>query len=313
MVSPVRGSWVRSPNNDLSTKLIDNSKVPQHRIHTQRSGKCHGEMVSSAEVATQPGFLSLPPELRNYIYRLALCDKVVHVTRVAQKRGDSRCAHFCVSQAENAPGIRFFSESTLVTSAPSTGLEADGSLTISSGMFSHTNDAEHNDKLSMSLLQTCRQVHAECSMLPYTDNIFAFCSSEDLFTFAKRCKPKQAKAISKVMLSTSGQAGGVFDIPTPVVHRLRGVTTLLVEIAFARKPWYYTPLHDFPNAYNTHGWWQRGLERLALLPLRKVSIQLSFAEFVGEPFNRECIREWHEWAAEVEQNMLEKGEPAQQS
>ncbi|KAL2825250.1 hypothetical protein BJY01DRAFT_160279 [Aspergillus pseudoustus] len=137
------------------------------------------------------GFLDLPPEIRILIYRFVFGYRTIHVRQVHRRRWRytiCKCPHVESSGSEYTMGriwagdrmgwrharpLCDFDDSKHSDDrarSPSFG----GSGNNNSSISKNNQQWPGEEKLHLSLLQTCKQIYSEASAIPYSDNIYTF-------------------------------------------------------------------------------------------------------------------------------------------
>lgn len=151
--------------------------------------------------ATDSTLLRLPPEVRNHIWRSMLGGKTIHITaglnwqdNVSEIRhticnnviGDKDDALACKAKNQVEPQSSYSQRHLLC-----------GPLAIPG-----------DEQLPISILQTCRQIHQEAALLPFTDNTLSFRSGQALEAYVKSILLFQARAIRSITFAPKLYASG---------------------------------------------------------------------------------------------------------
>lgn len=139
-------------------------------------------MFSYDENATNSPLLRLPPEIRNRIWQLVMCNKAVHITDHRYMIGRFQCAvcQQCLSPEEEAQDRK-----------QKNGKEQRNY------QDAHESCAQ---ALHLSALRACRQIHQEAALLPFQENIFIFLSLDVLVRLLNVLNPEQSRAVKSVGL-----------------------------------------------------------------------------------------------------------------
>jgi hypothetical protein len=246
--------------------------------------------------------LSLPAEVRNRIWRYVLCDHVIHV-------GDPKRPH---SDNHYTPGLSIC-KSAMTTADEIAIIKSHGCSSTPQKNHEHCQphryipegqDPSHGlqvcpcepIKFHTALLQTCRQIHSEACLLPFTDNEFRFGSwtnpespSRTLRRFVQLLVREQARAIKRIIIVrsclTSALGGRCADDQKFLVSNLSGLEELTHIVCFAGDMVARTFMADGHRAeYARDESERQAYDALALahLPLKNVTV----AAYNGMPMDR---------------------------
>jgi hypothetical protein len=145
-------------------------------------------------------------------------------------------------------------------------------------------------------LDSCKQVHDECALLPYAINTFAFDDKADLSDFVAYVLKAQLKAIESISI-----AGNItISIPASIVTKLPGLKHLT---AFVELNYYHEDCDkvldastEFDKARES---WMGGVLKFERLALQKVSLCLCWGEHDKRdlPFKGKWSRRVVTWTA----------------
>ncbi|KAK5134478.1 hypothetical protein LTR08_006395 [Meristemomyces frigidus] len=145
-------------------------------------------------IATESPLLCLPPEVRNRIWLYTLAGRTIHV-RFHKASDESFKRTICRLHATPEEEARERKRGTTPQQSPYY-RAAHGGCT---------------ERVSLSLLQVCRQIHQEAALLHYQENDFTFASFAHLSDFLRSLIPAQAKAIESIAVSDDGSYRNMHD------------------------------------------------------------------------------------------------------
>lgn len=247
----------RPPRNTRPQKVLTSKKVPRK----------HNKELSDRNATDSP-LLNLPPEVRSRIWRAVLCPGTIHIRIIEEKIDAAVCKEPLGPAAQIALGRR----TRMAMYAGHKGARG-GVLHIQCGAYRQTvSDLPAPNRLDLNLLITCRQIHAEACLLPFSDNAFAIHEGTvrnafgPLQGFLKLLVREQAEAIKSLYLY-------LFD---PMAEVEKGRRTFIRErLAGLERLWCQVVcdhLHDGP-ALLSRGY-KREREKFALFVLRGMAEQV---------------------------------------
>ncbi|KAK5173073.1 uncharacterized protein LTR77_003195 [Saxophila tyrrhenica] len=241
------------PMKHLQTRLRDPSiYASEHYVAPWQ------QQIAERNAQASP-LLRLPAEVRNLIYEYVLCNLVVHISvrdAVDEGRGcynvedyydDPRrkpkpsdmmltFANIICQLSPNAQdkAYELSKQPNPATSPVTYCLEHGPCYTnLSRLKFSSTScdvvTSSHLRplQLSLSCLRTCRQIHHEAHLLPYTDNAFAFHESETFNLFVRTLAPAQRAAINTIHIDGFIWSRKLLKaLHIPAIRSLTGLRTL---------------------------------------------------------------------------------------
>ncbi|KAF7189140.1 hypothetical protein HII31_09562 [Pseudocercospora fuligena] len=151
--------------------------------------------------ATKSRLFSIPPELRNRIYRLVVAGKEIHVfgynpRNISEARLNVKRKFFrsiCqrdTTELEDARAYKACQEAK----NQETFTQRHSKCQLSGGGSKPTSD------FSLDFLRVCRQIHQEAALMPFQDNTFIFDDIIDLEGFVEFQIPAQVAAIQHISL-----------------------------------------------------------------------------------------------------------------
>lgn len=90
--------------------------------------------------------------------------------------------------------------------------------------------------LPLALLQVCRQIHAEASLIPFTTNTFLFDTTGDLKFLAKKLLQEQKAAIATVCISVTRFQAGFGTLDCGILAKLSGLRSITILAEFTKWP-----------------------------------------------------------------------------
>ena len=189
------------PGKRRPREILDTERLL--RIVAEKANDTH-----SQGVALSCPLLDLPPEIRNYIWELVLGGETLHLWGKPFLRG-----HIYISESLDprkwvANGVwsctkclRSERPEQQAESFKSTE-ECRGSLESIDAHEQCCKNSQHNQH-NLALLLTCRQIHSDAALFPFTFNTFLFDNHYHLYHFLEFVTPKQAKAIESICLMIS--------------------------------------------------------------------------------------------------------------
>lgn len=160
--------------------------------------------ISTSRNVLESQLLLLPPEIRNRVFNYVFRGKTVHVVLVYSydERAYRTMHHLCKMVEECTPKYRrceqraYDPDGILVELSTAYRDEHDEA----GCQFDHSGAAPDQDRISLELLKTCRQIHKEAAVMAFLHNTFTCNSIFDLSSFLKRLFPVQQRAIREPVL-----------------------------------------------------------------------------------------------------------------
>lgn len=136
-------------------------------------------------------FLSILVDIRVQIYKLVLGGKTLHFNDYFKELGN-RGIFQCTA---SWPDVALFDNGEHTKVAQFVGSQVDKCLRCR-----HLKCYADWEGLQVSLLQVCKTIYYEASLVPFADNTFTFPSREMVSRFFARLEPWQAAAVHQVIL-----------------------------------------------------------------------------------------------------------------
>ncbi|KAM0713751.1 hypothetical protein Q7P37_010713 [Cladosporium fusiforme] len=216
---------------DMSRLVLEpslgNTPTSTNRVSSRTPQKLTWPKVRSAKAksarqhnATNSRLLTLPPELRNKIYRLVLGDNTIHVydTIDGPVRSTFCCSRFNDDEYGRVGGASPDREEHSYQSCHSKACSTD---------LSHFLRQSPRSRIHLGILATCSQIYAEAALIPFAYNAFSFCNDRDLVVFMSRLVPSQYQSIRAICLPGAGRC--IFE-KTDVWGKLSGLRRLSITV-----------------------------------------------------------------------------------
>lgn len=143
------------------------------------------------ELSDACSFLSIPVDVRVQIYKLVLGGRTLHFNDYFKELGN-RGIFQCTA---SWPDVALFVNGEHTKVAQFVGSEVDNCLRCR-----HLGCYADWGGLQVSLLQVCKAMYYEASLVPFAENTFTFPSREMVSRFVARLEPWQAAAVHQVIL-----------------------------------------------------------------------------------------------------------------
>ncbi|KAK5161149.1 hypothetical protein LTS14_000945 [Recurvomyces mirabilis] len=222
--------------------------------------------------------LQLPPEIRNRIWRFALAGNLIHIMGIssnglpfASRVRDAICeiAH-SVEEAYPDSGDQRIPPAYNSEHEPCQASMLEQKVTCVDILRSQKGKEKLGSterRLNLSLLQTCRQVHIEASLIPYSDNTFVLAHGNPLMVlkcFILGLALEQARPIRSLSFVCSASHGNKLTKSTQrcLANNLKGLQHLDIMFEFLvdryrslslTEPLCYVPAAGLDNLRDTIG------------------------------------------------------------
>ncbi|KAK5724676.1 hypothetical protein LTR15_004723 [Elasticomyces elasticus] len=285
----IRGSRERIEMLDNKVERLQNQlqdAVQLRQIEVERLERDLEDARMARHPAATPDnepsrLLALPPELREQIWQYVLCGNLVHFAD-------------CYYGGENNSRWLKWEVNTYPA-------ETAGLLPKCEGFH-----GGGGDRLTFGLLQSCREIYNDASLLPYSGNTFCFEGTlgRELFPwFLRQLQPKRVGALASLVIKNHGFGGGVV-VDQGEVGDLTSQLTGLRTLVLCTEVHSYQSLNTFADNDDTYARIHTlvGLANFQNLALRTVKVrawadktlkhQSAHASRLGLAETERVIKEW---------------------
>ncbi|KAK4556803.1 hypothetical protein LTR86_006374 [Recurvomyces mirabilis] len=206
--------WTSHPRIQLKTQGRP-AKVLSSKKSTMKATKANQEI--SDKTNNRSRLMQLPPEIRNRIWKFALAGNLIHImgVRLNGRFSTSRVRHAVCNIPH--PALHSGSEDGRISTAYivehitcQTSMLEQKVTSINAPRGKKGRESPNERRLNLGLLQTCRQIHTEASLIPYSDNTFVFAHNNPLVLlecFVLCLALEQARAIRSLSFICAGSHG----------------------------------------------------------------------------------------------------------
>jgi len=182
--------------------------------------------------AQRSPLLRLPPELRERIWQYVLGGKVLHIGRKGEFGHSTAYAYECKAAGNEGDLVRnrgpYDSMDATATTLPYFGRHAPCDTSY------HLNKAQYH---ATYLLRTCRLIHNDAALLPFSENTFLITEMHHhvtLVCFLRMLNPEQRHAIRKLVMMSCRATCGPHEPAEPdyIATSLTGLRDLTYIVEF---------------------------------------------------------------------------------